>query len=182
MLSSSRSISSSFISIGSEATTSIISIVFAVIVLTSLAFYSFRRTQSLPLLVLTSLVLDFAGFGDVVPEFLHVPGGGGAAFGVTASDPSNSRVYGFDVRRRRLRCDSPRVDKLSSMESDCTGIGVFDTCSAAMPRDVLLRGLSPQLPRSRGRRQDLPHNRRRIQCQPGTLIQPQDEIDSSFSG
>ncbi len=27
-------------------------------------------------------VFNAAGFGDVVPEFLHVPGGGGAAFGV----------------------------------------------------------------------------------------------------
>ena len=34
-------------------------------------------------------VLHLAGFGDVVEEFLRVPGGGGAAFGAVAA---NSRL------------------------------------------------------------------------------------------
>ena len=29
---------------------------------------------------LDDIILDLAGFGDVVPEFLHIPGGGGFYF------------------------------------------------------------------------------------------------------
>ena len=41
---------------------------------------SHSKTTNLPFIISIATVLDLAGFGDVVPEFLHVPGGGGAAF------------------------------------------------------------------------------------------------------
>ncbi len=51
-------------------------------------------------------VLHLAGFGDVVPEFLHVPGGGRAAFGAEAAVQADVFVFdhdagGFQRRRRR---------------------------------------------------------------------------------
>jgi hypothetical protein len=42
-------------------------------------------------------VLDLAGFGDVVPEGLHVPGGGGAAFGAEAAVEADVFVLDHDA-------------------------------------------------------------------------------------
>ena len=42
-----------------------------------------------------------AGFGDVVEEFLHVPGGGGAAFGAEAAVEADVFVFGHDAERLR---------------------------------------------------------------------------------
>ena len=42
-------------------------------------------------------VLHVAGFGHVVPEFLHIPGGGGAAFGAEAAVKTNVFVFGHDA-------------------------------------------------------------------------------------
>lgn len=42
-------------------------------------------------------VLDAIGFGDVVPEGLHVPGGGGAAFGAEAAVEADVFVFDHDA-------------------------------------------------------------------------------------
>ena len=42
-------------------------------------------------------VFDLAGFGDVVEEFLHVPGGGGAAFGAEAAVEADVFVFYHDA-------------------------------------------------------------------------------------
>ncbi len=45
----------------------------------------------------TRAVLDLAGFGDVVPKGLHVPGGGGAAFGAEAAVEADVFVFDHDA-------------------------------------------------------------------------------------
>ena len=42
-------------------------------------------------------VFELAGFGDVVPEGLHVPGGGGAAFGAEAAVEADVLVLDHDA-------------------------------------------------------------------------------------
>ncbi len=52
-------------------------------------------TTTLPFTISIAPVLDLAGFGHVVPEFLHVPGGGGEAVGAPiAGVCSSSRARG----------------------------------------------------------------------------------------
>ncbi len=50
-------------------------------------------------------VFEVAGFGDVVPEGLHVPGGGGAAFGL-----SRLSRYFIDLSIDREGCGLDRID------------------------------------------------------------------------
>src|SRR5687768_15314359 len=54
---------------------------------------------NLPFFISIAPVLDLAGFGDVVPEFLHVPGGGGAAFGAEAAVEADVLVLCHDAAR-----------------------------------------------------------------------------------
>lgn len=42
-------------------------------------------------------IFDVAGFGYVVEELLHVPGGGGAAFGTEAAVEADVFVLGHDA-------------------------------------------------------------------------------------
>lgn len=54
-------------------------------------------TTNLPFFISIAPVLDLAGFGYVVPELLHVPGGGGAAFGAEAAVEADVFVFGHDA-------------------------------------------------------------------------------------
>ena len=45
----------------------------------------------------TASVLHLAGFRYVIKEFLHIPGGGGAAFGAEAAVEADVFVFGHDA-------------------------------------------------------------------------------------